>query len=36
MNAINEMIVNTLLLKKNNMSSALVFERDCKVERYID
>ena len=36
MNAINEMIMNTLLRLKNNLSSALVFERDCKVERYFD
>ena len=36
MNAINEMIVNTLLRMKNNLSSALIFERDCKVERYFD
>ena len=32
MNDINEIVVNTLLQMKNNLSSALVFERDCKVE----
>ena len=32
MNDINEIVVNTLLRMKNNLSSALVFERDCKVE----
>ena len=32
MNDINEIVVNTLLQMKNNLSSALVFKRDCKVE----
>ena len=32
MNDINERVVNTLLRMKNNLSSALVFERDCEVE----
>ena len=32
MNDINEIVVNTLLRVKNNLSSALVFERDCKIE----
>ena len=32
MNDINEIVVNTLLRMKNNLSSALVFKRDCKVE----
>ena len=32
MNDIIEIVVNTLLQMKNNLSSALVFERDCKVE----
>ena len=32
MNDINEIVVNALLQMKNNLSSALVFKRDCKVE----
>ena len=32
MNDINEIVENILLRMKNNLSSALVFERDCKVE----
>ena len=32
MNDINKIVVNTLLQVKNNLSSALVFERDCKIE----
>ena len=35
MNDINEMVVNTLLQMKNNLSSALVFERDCKVKDFL-
>ena len=31
MNVINEIVVNTLLRVKNNLSSALVFERDYKI-----
>ena len=31
MNAINEIVVNTLLQMKNNLSSALVFVRDHKI-----
>ena len=31
MNDINEIVVNTLLQMKNNLSSALVFERDYKI-----
>ena len=31
MNVINEIVVNTLLQVKNNLSSALVFERDYKI-----
>ena len=32
MNDTNGIVVNTLLQMKNNLSSALVFKRDCKVE----
>ena len=32
MNDINEIVVNTLLQMKNNLSSALVFKRDCRVK----
>ena len=32
MNDINEIVVNTLLQMKNNLSSALVFKRDFKIE----
>ena len=32
MNDINEIVVNTLLQMKNNLSSALVFERDSKIK----
>ena len=32
MNDINEIVVNTLLRMKNNLSPALLFERDCKIE----
>ena len=32
MNDIDEIVVNTLLRVKNNLSSVLVFERDCKIE----
>ena len=32
MNDIDEIVVNTLLRMKNNLSSALVFKRDYKVE----
>ena len=35
MNDINKIVVNTLLRVKNNLSSALVFERDCKVEEIL-
>ena len=35
MNDINEIVVNTLLQMKNNLSSALVFERDCKVKDFL-
>ena len=35
MNDINEIVVNTLLQMKNNLSSALVFERDCKVKGFL-
>ena len=31
MNAINEIVVNTLLQMENNLSSALVFVRDYKI-----
>ena len=31
MNIINEIVVNTLLRVKNNLSSALAFERDYKI-----
>ena len=31
-NVINEIVVNTLLWMKNNLSSALVFERDYKIK----
>ena len=31
MNAINEIVVNTLLRMENNLSSALVFVRDYKI-----
>ena len=31
MNDIKEIVVNTLLQMKNNLSSALVFERDYKI-----
>ena len=34
-NDINEIVVNTLLQMKNNLSSALVFERDCKVKDFL-
>ena len=34
-NDINEIVVNTLLQMKNNWSSALVFERDCKVNEIL-
>ena len=32
MNDIDEIVVNTLLQMKNNLSSALVFKRDCKIK----
>ena len=35
MNDINEIVVNTLLQMKNNLSSALVFKRDCKVKDFL-
>ena len=35
MNDINEIVVNTLLQMKSNLSSALVFERDCKVKDFL-
>ena len=35
MSDINEIVVNTLLRMKNNLSSALVFERDCKVKDFL-
>ena len=35
MNDINEILVNTLLQMKNNLSSALVFKRDCKIKDFL-
>ena len=35
MNDINEMVVNTLMCMKNNLSSALVFERDYKINEIL-
>ena len=35
MNDINEIVVNTLIQKKNNLFSSLVFKRDCKVKDYL-
>ena len=35
MNDINEIVVNTLLRMKNNLSSALVFKRDCKIKDFM-
>ena len=35
MNNINEIVVNTLLRMKNNLSSALFFKRDCKVKDFL-
>ena len=35
MNDINEIVVNTLLQMKNNLSSALGFGRDCKVKDFL-
>ena len=34
MSDINEIVVSTLLQMKNNLSSSLVFERDCKVKDF--
>ena len=36
MNEFNEIVVNTLLWTKDNMSSALVFERDYKIRGNFD
>ena len=35
MNDINEIVVNTLMWMKNNLSSALVFERDYKINEIL-
>ena len=36
MNEIDKIVVNTLLWMKNNLSSALVFERDYKIKGISD
>ena len=36
MNNINEIVVNTLLWMKDNLSSALVFKRDYKIRGNFD
>ena len=36
MNEVNKIVVNTLLWVKNNLSSALVFERDYKIRGFFD
>ena len=36
MNEVNKIVVNTLLQAKNNLSSALVFERDYKIRGFSD
>ena len=36
MNTINEIVVNTLMWMKNNLSSVLVFERDYKIRGNFD
>ena len=35
MNEIDKIVVNTLLLMKSNLSSALVFERDYKIREIL-